>query len=506
MSVLLPRLLSIAALVLLAAVPVRATQYSITIFDDNEASNGDCSLREAIRAAVTDSMVDACAAGDGDDVITLPLGTVVFDGGEETVGGIHGSLTILGPTGDPSSAAIDCDSQSRFLSLSAADVTLRGFTVTHCDSGSEEGGAVDSMESGLALLDMVFAANASSLRGGALRFASAGGEALRIDRTAFEGNAAEGGALTEDPYGGGAWVEVDSGSAVTVTRSIFSDNQVSSDARTTRAGGLYVSATGDATVTLRGVEFLDNRCGAFDTSHRGCGLALDLAGTAQATLEDSDFEGNHPSGTSSYTLANGAYLHLVDDASLLADRLRFDGNANPADSTLNKMQLWVHAAGASSTTARNLLAVNGQTGLYAFLNDSAAVTIDHVTATGNENGVSLYLGFATPIALQNSILWGNSSANVLVGGVGSSIDLTPNHIGGIDPLFANPAQGDYRLTASSPDRDDGVDSLEGAGVWDLDHAPRSIGAKSDKGAYEFGGVFADGFESGDVISWSSSVP
>jgi len=42
--------------------------------EDEEIQNGNCSLREAIRAANTDQPVDACPPGSGTDQILLPAG------------------------------------------------------------------------------------------------------------------------------------------------------------------------------------------------------------------------------------------------------------------------------------------------------------------------------------------------------------------------------------------------------------------------------------------------
>lgn len=46
----------------------------VTTTDDELNSDGDCSLREAIQAVNTNSPVDGCPAGSGNDSITLPAG------------------------------------------------------------------------------------------------------------------------------------------------------------------------------------------------------------------------------------------------------------------------------------------------------------------------------------------------------------------------------------------------------------------------------------------------
>ncbi len=71
-----------------------------------------------------------------------------------------------------------------------------------------------------------------------------------------------------------------------------------------------------------------------------------------------------------------------------------------------------------------------------------------------------------------------------------------------DPAFADAAAGDFHLTAGSPAIDQG--SPAAAPAVDYDGAPRPVGKAPDLGAFELG-IFSDGFESGDVSAWSSSV-
>jgi len=75
-----------------------------------------------------------------------------------------------------------------------------------------------------------------------------------------------------------------------------------------------------------------------------------------------------------------------------------------------------------------------------------------------------------------------------------------------DPGFENPAAADYHLTEGSPAINTG--SEVAAPADDFDGTPRPQGSGVDMGAFEFapGLIFADGFESGNVARWSSSVP
>ena len=80
-----------------------AASIVVTTTDDEVNSDGDCSLREAIIAANTDTAVSGCAAGSGADVISIPFGiynlTLTGTGEDEAATGdldILESVTING--------------------------------------------------------------------------------------------------------------------------------------------------------------------------------------------------------------------------------------------------------------------------------------------------------------------------------------------------------------------------------------------------------------------------
>ena len=82
----------------ISATPAQAAALVVTTTDDELNGDGDCSLREAIEAANTNAMVDACPAGDPAptvDVITFGVsGTITLTSGQLTV---TDDLTINGP-------------------------------------------------------------------------------------------------------------------------------------------------------------------------------------------------------------------------------------------------------------------------------------------------------------------------------------------------------------------------------------------------------------------------
>lgn len=82
-----------------AVAPAHAAVITVDTTTDELNSDGDCSLREAIQAANTDSPVDACSAGTGLDTVRIPTGLyelTIPGAGEDS--GLMGDLDILAGT------------------------------------------------------------------------------------------------------------------------------------------------------------------------------------------------------------------------------------------------------------------------------------------------------------------------------------------------------------------------------------------------------------------------
>lgn len=69
--------LCVATLTALAVLITSAPSFAATIVvdstDDALTVDGNCTLREAVKAANVNGAVDGCAAGDGADAIEVPL-------------------------------------------------------------------------------------------------------------------------------------------------------------------------------------------------------------------------------------------------------------------------------------------------------------------------------------------------------------------------------------------------------------------------------------------------
>ena len=161
----------------------------------------------------------------------------------------------------------------------------------------------------------------------------------------------------------------------------------------------------------------------------------------------------------------------------------------------------------------SLVANGSGLGLIATAGDGARLVVSQTTTAGNGLTGVLARGFSTvPLRIEGSVLWGNGAVNddlELFGTVDADRVANHNWIGDQgdpDPLFVDPANGDFGLQALSAAVDAGDATFPALGPFDLAHAPRVVGAEVDLGALERDGLFADNFESASTGAWSTSIP
>jgi CSLREA domain-containing protein len=483
----------------LAASAAAARTYTIGTFVDDTLPNANCTLREAIRAARDDAPVDECPAGEAEDVILLPDGLYYFGGPESIF--IDTSLAIRGTSQDPTAVTIDLGGAGRFLfcfgsdsgggSLAMSGITLQnGFT-------ADQGGALSLVRFGLALDRMRFVGNQADAGGGAVYFHSGGTAArLLVSYTSFESNSAGvgGGAMKavvnfggvaelEDtlfvgnsvPVGGGAvggnggaleLQALESGTA-SLLRCRFETNSVSSTFNDAAGGGAYLIAAGGALVA-RDVRFLDNRAIVPNTAIREIAA---LAGTAY----------------------NGGVIDL--------DRVLVHGSVSSFRDDASDVRLRADSSGAIALTNAQVTRGTGD-GITA-VSVGASITLGYLTVAEYPlgQGAVLVSDSGGTVVLHGSLLAYNGN-DVISIGVGVQTIQNCATMAGDFPGFANAAAGNYRLTATSAAVDAG--DATPTRPFDLDHAPRRVAPRADCGAYELGGLFGDGFESGDTSAFSGT--
>jgi len=218
--------------------------------DDELNSDGDCSLREAVRASNSDIPVDACPAGFGWDTIILSAGTYTLtkegineDAGESGDLDITSDLTIIG--GSTQNTVIDGNKTDRIFEIIGPttfivnQITLRNGYIPI--EGSFGGGAILNRLDGMLILSVVeLRENSTAKSGGAIY----NGGTAHLMSVTLDSN------LSSLAFGGGIY---NSGSLV-VENSLFSYNVANNESTIDYGGGLF----NDNIVRLFNITFSHN--------------------------------------------------------------------------------------------------------------------------------------------------------------------------------------------------------------------------------------------------------
>ncbi len=274
------------------AAPVTAAALATITVDtatDELNADGDCSLREAIQAANTDTAVDACPAGSGADTIIVPAGTYTL-----TIPGVGdntnatGDLDILADLTIAGSGAedtiLDANGLDRALHvMNGVNTAINGLTVT---GGNVDGygGGIDNYGSNLYLSDCVITGNAATADGGGIVNITG---VITVTNCVISDNTST--------YAGGGIANY-SGQA-TISDSLVSENSATSTSGGSGGGIANRASTSNATMTVTNCDVISNTAG-----NGGGGLGnLFENWTATMTIERTTIRGNS-------TVIGGNYL------------------------------------------------------------------------------------------------------------------------------------------------------------------------------------------------------
>ena len=281
----------------LAAVPAKAATITVNTTPDELNADGDCSLREAVRAANTNAAVDQCTAGSDTetDTIVVPAGTytlTINDGSNDT--GLGGDLDLFNNLADED-LVIDgagvgvtiiqsCEVDQKtapcpagqgvtervFNNLADAHTTIRDVTIRNGRDAFGNGGGVWNRSGVLTIQNCELTDNfePSGDAGGAIYSSAGSGKSATlnvIDSTLSRNGAGRGAAIEIE------FIDANLGSQLVMTGSTVSDN-VSSGS----AGGIS---------NFGGVAVITNSTISGNSSKGGGGvISLSRSATTRASL------------------------------------------------------------------------------------------------------------------------------------------------------------------------------------------------------------------------------
>ncbi|NUM47759.1 MAG: CSLREA domain-containing protein, partial [Anaerolineales bacterium] len=318
----LGQLLLLVGFVLLAALyggfhPARAANITVTTPTDELNNDGDCSLREAIRAANINAAVDACPAGNGTDTINLPAGNYIL-----TLPGTGENLSLTGDldvTDDlilqgagKTVTIISGNSIDRVFHIFAL-TEIHDVTISDGDAGTDFGGGIQ-VGNTLTIYNSRIRDNTAQAGGGVYLSGTSANFTARDTRIFNNTATLDGGGIYSfgtitlytsllegniASHGAG----ISSQNAVIIINSTFSGNEAGGS-----GGGLKVVGTAD----LFNATFTNNEAGT------GGGVYITSAATLNARntiLSDNvDSSPASPSADCSGTLNSQGY-NLISDTS-----------------------------------------------------------------------------------------------------------------------------------------------------------------------------------------------
>lgn len=439
--------------------------------------------------ATVQAAIDAATATPADDELHLRATTFYEQINTNAVDDTNGRLEISGgwdatyTTRDPSPGAtvIDGSSSGRvWISYFATgDLVLRGLT----------------FQNGLAGTGEAF--------GAGLYLVVTGAATATIEDCVFDSNVVTTTDSAGGAVGGGADIIAGGTAEVRLAGVTFTNNEVFIDDTVGApiGAGLRVSANTSSTIVVRWGSATGNHLNG-GSQRRGGGISVDCYDSGTVEVEDFAVVDNHGSTVDAGTVeAHGVDVSANGTGVVKLRRLTVTDNWNGTGDS--SPQVWMNLSGGTVTMSDSLVARGGQG--VSVGTASATVYLSNLTVTDHE-AYGTYVNAAAPGAatVSNSILWDNTGADLLLlGGASSGVSNLVNS----DPMFVNAAGGDYRLDALSDAVDGGTASPAGGlGTFDLAHAPRTVGALPDQGAYERDAIFADDFERQDSRAWSATAP
>jgi len=428
-------------------------------------------IQDAIDAVVVGKDTEIRVQGDATYLENLLFPNSFTAGSIELTGGWD--CSFLAQNGDPSSTVIDgsdADSVAR-IRLGGGALVIGGFTVTR--------GRAD--------------------KGAGIQVLLAGDAALVLENLWVVDNLATSpGAV----LGGGVSAELHGYESVDIRGLLIENNQaISSGPAAVYGGGLSMIASDSSRFRVEDCVVQGNRIESGGGNVLGGGIHLETRHSVQGELLDSRVSENIATGD--LEIATGIHARSLQSSTLAVERTNL--RLNNSDGMGSGPQLWVSVHTTSTLWVRDSGVTWGDfRGVYARAHDTGQIHLTNLTVADHaDTGLHLAIYELGKISLYNTISFGS----LVDLQAPTKLDDGANVIG-VDPLFTDPTTLDYHLEPGSPAVDVGDNEPPGGlGATDCDGRPRILNGTVDIGMYEgIAVVFSDGFESGDLSSWSRMVP
>jgi CSLREA domain-containing protein len=427
----------------------------VDVTADELDADGDCSLREAIRAANLDVAVSGCAAGSGPDTIIVPAGTF--------------PLTIAGAAEDDAATG-DLDLRSDVVLVGAG----AGLTVI---DAAGLGDRVMHVQPPAAGPDIQVEVHDLTLRGGSVDLFD-GGAGIGIQESAGGSPTTklEGCVIEENEAGVGAGVAMlhASGGTTTISKSVVRSNQAYGG-----AGGI-ANLGGAAFVldsTVAGNSSGSTSCFFGSTSCAGGIYDADAMTIRRSTISGNESvhgPGGIGASGNSMSIANSTISGNVSDAS---------GGGLEAQGSANVDVLFTTITDNEAANAGGILA-----GPSGFVTATAAIVAGNTApsnpdvqgafTSGGDNLIGI-VGAATGFGGGDQVGTAGSPINPKLGPLALNGATTESHALLVESFSQSPA----------------IDAADCIGVIQDQRAePRPVGPSCDVGAYEFKAPCADGLD------------
>jgi CSLREA domain-containing protein len=423
---------------------------TVTDYSDDNIVNANCTLREAIHAANTDTAVDNCVQGDGHDTIELQAGTYEIKiGGTDEDLNFTGDLDILTDSltiegADNNTTFINANQIDRVLDIHGVDVDLSGLTVQYGKAPDDiywnGGGGILNRNGHLTLTNVTVYSNTSG-----------------INTTG--GNGGTGGGIFNTGY-------------LTLIKSSVEENTTGSGDNGGNGGGI----ANVGTLILVSSVVQANQAGQGEWGGDGGGIYSN--GYLSVTNSDilSNMAGSGEGGISGGYGGNGGGIHIVNFPAYIQGSAIYENRAgaSKAGGTFGNGGLGggiLHAAGGTLEITDSTIADN-------FGGEASASN-----GTGGSGG-GIYSN--VPTELVDSIVWGNQGGGAKLSRGGSGAGIFSE-----GPLTIRESTIAHNLTGQGEYLGSPL-AGSGGGIWsndDLEISGSSIFSNTTQEGGEGGGLY-----------------